>query len=267
MAETGETAWPLRSSGTPPLRTVFFDLGDTLMHVHPDVPTLYRQTCAELGVEADAAAIAVALSAGEHLYRDALRSGRTFECSMSDARAFWQEYNEMILTHLGVDRRRAELAQALSERFWEPHSWRVFPEVHGVLSALRESGLRLAVISNFTDALLAVCETHELAGYFECLVASASTGSQKPDAGIFREALHRTGADPETSLHVGDNYVADVLGARGSGIDGVLVDRTRAGGAGMFDFTLRPGLGGSRGVRLDCPVIADLRPLTALAAR
>jgi putative hydrolase of the HAD superfamily len=267
MAETGETAWPLRSPGAPPLRTVFFDLGDTLMHVHPDVPTLYQATCAELGIDADAAAIAAALLAGEHLYRDALRSGRTFECSMSEARAFWQEYNEMILAHLGVNRRRAALARTLSERFWAPLSWRVFPEVREVLTVLRQSGLRLAVISNFTDALLAVCETHELAGYFECLVASASAGSQKPDAGIFREALRRTGSDPETSVHVGDNYVADVLGARGSGIDGVLVDRTRGGGAGMFDFTLRPGLGGSRGARLDCPVIADLRPLTRLAER
>jgi len=245
-------------------RTVFFDLGDTLMYVHPDVPTLYLQTCREIGVETTAEAMSEALHAGERMYRGALREGRTFESSMEEARAFWQEYNELILAALGVEHDRAEKALELTARFWHPQSWQVFPEVHDVLRTLRERGLQLAVISNFTDALVALCETHELDGYFDVLIASTVTGAQKPDAGIFREALRQTGADPHTSLHVGDNYVADVLGARASGIGGVLIDRSRAGGKGMFDFALRDGIGGTTGVRLDCPVISDLRELIPL---
>jgi putative hydrolase of the HAD superfamily len=256
----------LTETRKPGVHTVFFDLGDTLMHVHPDVPTLYLQTCAEIGVETTPERMRDALHAGERMYRGALRAGRTFESSMDEARAFWQEYNELILAELGVEHRRAELALQLTQRFWQPHSWRVFPEVHEVLTALRDRGLQLAVISNFTDALVALCETHELDGYFDVLVASAVTGAQKPDAGIFREALRRTGADPHTSLHVGDNYVADVLGARASGIDGVLLDRSRTGGKGMFDFALRDGIGGSSGVRLDCLVISDLRELLPMVA-
>jgi len=257
---------PLRDPALPALRTVFFDLGDTLMHVHPDVPTLYRNALHDLGVAVDDVKISVALHTGEAMYRDALRSGRTFESSLTEARAFWQEYNEVILGALGVDggTRRASLGRRLSERFWSPQSWRVFPEVPEVLQRLREGGLQLAVISNFTDALVAVCETHDLDGYFDCLVASATAGSQKPDAGIFREALRRSGADAATSLHVGDNYVADILGARASGIAGVLLDRTRCGGRGMFDFALRDGIGGSRDVSLDCPVVGDLTELLQL---
>lgn len=257
---------PLRPAGAPPLRTVFFDLGDTLMYVHPDVPTLYLQTCRELGIEATPEAMSDALHAGERMYRGALRAGRTFESSLDEARRFWQEYNELILAELGVEHDRAAMARAFTERFWHPRSWRVFPEVHEVLTALRGAGLQLAVISNFTDALVAVCETHELDGYFDVLVASAAIGAQKPDAGIFREALRRTGADPATSLHVGDNYVADVLGARASGISGVLLDRSRAGVKGMFDFALRQGIGSTTQVQLDCPVISDLRELLTLVA-
>jgi putative hydrolase of the HAD superfamily len=255
---------PLRPLGAPPLRTVFFDLGDTLMYVHPDVPTLYLETCRELGIDTTPEEMARALHAGERMYRGALRAGRTFESSLDEARRFWQEYNELILAELGVQQDRAALARELSERFWHPHSWRAFPEVHEVLRALHGAGLQLAVISNFTDALVAVCETHELDGYFDVLVASTAIGSQKPDAGIFREALRRTGADPASSLHVGDNYVADILGARASGIAGVLLDRSLAGGRGMFDFALRDGIGGTGGVRLDCPVIPDLRGLMPL---
>jgi REG-2-like HAD superfamily hydrolase len=256
----------LRPAGAPPLRTVFLDLGDTLMYVHPDVPTVYLETCRELGLDVEPVGVAAALHAGERHYREALRSGSSFESSMVAARAFWQEYNQVILGELGIAGDTAAMARTLSERFWSPPSWRVFPEVHEVLGAFRAADVQLAVVSNFTDALVAVCRTHELDGYFDCLIASTVSGSQKPDVSIFREALRRTGADPESSVHVGDNYIADVLGARAAGIHGVLVDRTRGGGSGMFDFALRDGIGGSRGAVLDCPVIADLRELLSLIA-
>ena len=254
----------LRRAGAPALRTVFFDLGDTLMHIHPDVPSAYVEGCRELGLEVDAGDVPAALRAAEELYRAALRTGRPFESSPAEARAFWQEYNQRILTELGATGDTARMGRRLSERFWSPASWRVFPEVPEVLGALRDAGLQLAVISNFTDALTAVCRSHVLDGYFDCLVSSAVSGAQKPDVGIFREALRRTGADPAAAVHVGDNYVADVLGARAAGIDAVLVDRSGNGGPGMFDVALRDGLGGTRGVVVDCPVVTDLRELLAL---
>ncbi len=257
---------PLRPAGAPPLRTVFLDLGDTLMHIHPSVPELYLRDCLDLGLAVDAALVRRALHAGEVLYREALRTGRSFESSMAEAHAFWQEYNELILADLGVaggaDRER--MARRLTANFWSPGAWQVFPEVHEVLTALQAAGLQLAIISNFTDTLVAICATHELDGYLDSLVISTTVGAQKPDVAIFREALRRTGADPDASVHVGDNYVADVLGARAAGITGILIDRSRGGRPGMFDFTRRDGLGGGGEVALDCPVVADLRELLVL---
>jgi putative hydrolase of the HAD superfamily len=253
----------LRRAGAPRVRTVFFDLGDTLMHI-PDVPSVYLEACRELGLEVDRAGVAAALRVAEGLYREALRSGRSFESSLPEARAFWLGYNQLILAELGATGDTATPARRLSELFWSPPAWRVFPEVHEVLGALRDAGLQLAVISNFTDALTTVCRSHVLDGYFDCLVSSVVSGAQKPDVGIFREALRRTGADPLASVHVGDNYVADVLGARAAGIDAVLVDRSRNGGRRMLGHALRDGLGETRGVVLDCPVIADLRELLDL---
>lgn len=237
------------------------------MYVHPDVPSLYLTAIRELGVDTDATAVGAALHAGERMYREALRERPAFESSITQARSFWSEYNRQILELAGAAGSRAELermAERLAERFWSPPSWRVFAEVHDSLGALRRAGLQLAVISNFTDALVAVCRTHDLDGYFDCLVASTTAGAQKPDVGIFREALRRTGADPASSVHVGDNYIADVLGARAAGIDAVLVDRSRRGVAGMFDFAQRDGVGGTAGVRLDCPVIGGLDELLPL---
>lgn len=257
------TGW--RRAGAAPLRAVLLDLGDTLMHVDPSVPELYRRSLRELGVRVTAKAVTAALRSAEVVYREAVGSGRPFESSVEEARAFWEEYNAHLVASLGVgDGPRRELARRLSERFWAPQSWRPFPEVLGVLRELRRRGLRLGIVSNFTEALVTVCRRHALDEVLDCVVASTVTGTQKPQPGIFAEALRRLGVGPEAAVHVGDNYVADVLGARAAGLDAVLVDRSRRGVAGMFDFALRPGVGQTRGVVLDCVVVGDLTELLAL---
>jgi putative hydrolase of the HAD superfamily len=50
-------------------------------------------------------------------------------------------------------------------------------------------------------------------------------GYQKPHAAIFEHALDLLGAAPADAIHVGDDPQADVIGARGAGIEPVLIDR------------------------------------------
>ncbi len=58
------------------------------------------------------------------------------------------------------------------------------------------------------------------------VVTSESARSYKPDPGIFREALRKTGARPERVLHVGDSYRADVVGAVALGLHAAWLNRT-----------------------------------------
>jgi putative hydrolase of the HAD superfamily len=60
--------------------------------------------------------------------------------------------------------------------------------------------------------------------FFEVVVDSALGGYEKPDPRIFEHALAVSGAEPATTLHVGDLYDADVLGARAAGIHAALLD-------------------------------------------
>ena len=53
---------------------------------------------------------------------------------------------------------------------------------------------------------------------------SSQVGYAKPDAGIFQAALTRHKLSPEETLFVGDTPDADVAGAKGAGIKGVLLD-------------------------------------------
>src|SRR6266403_358374 len=63
-----------------------------------------------------------------------------------------------------------------------------------------------------------------LARWFDVIIDSTEVGCEKPDPRIFRIALERAGASPARTVHVGDLFHVDVVGARAAGIRGVLFD-------------------------------------------
>ena len=104
-------------------------------------------------------------------------------------------------------------------------AWRVYPEVPDVLQALRERGLRLAVVSNFDTRLPPLLDALGLAAFFDAVVCSGEAGAAKPDGAIFARALAALRVEASEALHVGDSREADYEGARAAGIEALLVDR------------------------------------------
>lgn len=96
-----------------------------------------------------------------------------------------------------------------------------------LLSGLREKGLKLAIISNtgrtggkFFRGLM---ETLGLAQYFDVMTFSNEVGVRKPNREIFLSTLAQLDVPPSEAMHVGDDYEADILGAQGAGMKGVLL--------------------------------------------
>jgi len=83
---------------------------------------------------------------------------------------------------------------------------------------------RLFAISNGNADLAAI----GLARFFEHAVAARDAGVLKPDPRIFALLLQRAGVAAERALHVGDDVLADVEGARRAGITPVWVNRDGA---------------------------------------
>ncbi len=103
--------------------------------------------------------------------------------------------------------------------------WSVVPPgAPEALDRLRAAGVRLVLVSNAAADLPAFLAELDLARRFDRLVVSGIVGVEKPDPRIFREALRASGADAPSTIHVGDLYEIDVVGARAAGIRGVLVD-------------------------------------------
>ena len=81
------------------------------------------------------------------------------------------------------------------------------------------------MISNLRQDMGALCKRLGLDSYLDFAVTSAEAGAEKPHAPVFEAALKRAGVRAEEALHVGDQYGADVLGARAVGMAAVLLDR------------------------------------------
>ncbi len=173
---------------------------------------------------------------------------RTWEPSVEADAAIGYEIDRRICAHLGITDAAflAELGRRARHAFHDPSTYAIFPEVFDTLAALRRTVPRLGILSNWGWYLPELCEQLGLAPYLDFVVVSARVGCSKPNPCIFREMLRQAGSTPERTLHVGDSLSADVRGAQGMGITGVLIDRTG---------TATPG---------NCPVIRSLDEILAL---
>ena len=201
-----------------PIETVFLDAGGVL--VNPNW-TRVAEVLARHGVAADPARLAAAEPAAKFRLdrEEAVKAS-------SDASRGWQ-YFDLVLEGVGIP--RTERTDAALRDLHDYHArwnlWESVPEdVPGALDLLREAGLRLVVVSNANGTVEAHFGRLGLRDRFSLLVDSFHEGIEKPDPAIFERALLRSGARKETTVHAGDLYHVDVVGARAAGLRAWLVD-------------------------------------------
>ena len=93
------------------------------------------------------------------------------------------------------------------------------------LEELAGRGLELAVISNWDSHLPRLLDALKLSPFFRVVSVSAIEATGKPAPEIFHRTCRKLGVSPFEALHVGDSYRDDVEGARGAGLEALLLDR------------------------------------------
>jgi putative hydrolase of the HAD superfamily len=223
---------------TRPIETVFLDAGGVLCH-----PSWTRVADALVrhGATVTAAALAAAEQKATRDIDDAHTIGRT------DDRARGWLYFNLVLHHAGVAQNAGTDAALAELREYHRHDnlWEhVEPEVMPTLAALRGRGLRLVVVSNANGRLKHLFDRLDLTKWFDHVLDSHEWGVEKPDPRLFQIALEQSHGDAASTVHVGDLYHVDVMGARRAGLrDAVLFDA-----AGLYDG-------------VDCPRIPSLTAL------
>jgi putative hydrolase of the HAD superfamily len=90
-----------------------------------------------------------------------------------------------------------------------------------VLNYLDDKYFLHIITNGFVEAQSVKMKNTGLENYFKEVIVSDGLGYRKPDERIFYHAMELAGAKLEESLMIGDDYEADILGAKNIGMDQV----------------------------------------------
>ena len=214
-------------------RAILFDLDDTLIRAYAQPEEAWRRllsTFAEALEAPDAAAIE-----------------RVRVAVMDEARTLWIDPATAAKWRLDIPgaRRRSTrrglarlgyvddaLADRIADAFTEMRrqEYRLYPDAHATVDALRQAGVRLALVTNGASAIQrAKIERFDLAHRFEHIQIEGEFGQGKPELAVYRHDLDRLGCEACDAWMVGDNYEWEVEAPQKLGLCGIWYDPFDAG--------------------------------------
>jgi putative hydrolase of the HAD superfamily len=200
-----------------PVEAVLFDVDFTLAKPGPLLgPEGYREAGARHGLTLDPdrylAARAAAVEDLEH------------HPELEHDEEIWIRFTEDIVRGMGGDGSRVrEVAEAITAGWLHSANFELYEDVLPVLASLRESGLRIGLVSSTSRDLTAFVSHFALD--VDAWISSGVHGKVKPSPTIFLAALELLGVEAAAAVMVGDSLLDDVEGARALGMRAYLIDR------------------------------------------
>lgn len=201
------------------IQAISLDLDDTLWPVWPTIERAEQVLHDWLGLNAPMTAELFPTPRALREVRDAF--GQRRPDLAHDMTALRRESIRFALDSAGDDPMLAE--PAFEVFFAERHKVSFYPDALPALEFLA-SRYPLVSLSNGNADVARM----GLAPFFEASVSAIEVGQAKPDPRIFHAAARALGVAPQAVLHVGDDALLDVLGARDSGMQAAWLNRTRA---------------------------------------
>ncbi len=157
-------------------------------------------------------------------------------------RQLWADYDRNIITHtyirenrfpmvfrsLGVDESAVHADLNAEYLHLLPRKPHLLESARDVLDYLQGRYTMHIITNGFAEIQAVKMDSAEISHYFTHVVTNGVIDAKKPDPVIFRYALDISGADVAESLMIGDNYEADILGAKGVGMDTVFYNTAGA---------------------------------------
>ena len=212
---------------------IFFDIGYTLMALFPSRGDVYAEIAYRNGYNLNPLLLQENFNKLEEEWnKEKILSHPVIHAFQPTVSEHYAQFNAEILMRSGIPRNDKVLAVTIGKEifdtvFTDYNRWRTFTNVEKFLGLLKKQGKKMAVVENWDNRLTNFIKKWRLDSYFEFILPGGGLNLRKPDPRIFELALQRAHAKPETTIHIGDVYVDDILGAKKAGITPLLFDVTR----------------------------------------
>lgn len=118
---------------------------------------------------------------------------------------------------------QVRLAQRFDE--YREENMRLFPDAHASLDALKERGIKLALVTNgAAETQRAKVERFALAHRFDYVQIEGEHGFGKPDEMAYLHAMEKLGVGPNDTWMIGDNLEWEVVAPQRLGIYAIWMD-------------------------------------------
>ena len=215
------------------IKAVFLDFYETLCFHRHSLEENLERIAERYGVAVNWERCKTAM---ENLFAGTSAPEPTTEFSLLDLSMTVMRRECEFIREVGIETHVEQIAWELLQSghyLFAANSITLYDDAIPTLQHLRDTGYKLAIVSNWDTPLDPLTERLGIAEYFDAIVAShdVRVRSEKPDPHIFNYALAAVGVSAEEVVHVGDTYQADIVGAQNVGIRPILLDRdnTQAG--------------------------------------
>jgi HAD superfamily hydrolase (TIGR01549 family) len=229
------------------IKAIFLDWFNTLAHYEPPHYEIHRQACQHFGIKVSPEKIMRGILLADRYFFDENTRSPVEKRSPEEKAEVYIRYQEIAYTEAGIKVSRDMLLKIMEKvnQLFKGMTFTLFDDVLPTLKTLKERNFLLGMITNLSTDMNPICRELGLEPYLNFVVTSGEVGADKPEPAIFLAALQRAGVNADQAIHVGDQYKLDVVGARGVGINPILIDR----------YDLSPEVS-------DCPRIRSLTELT-----
>ena len=229
------------------IKAISFDFYNTLVRFWPPLDAIQHSACRELGLNISKPAVEQGYAVADVFFNEENARKSLSHRTEQERLDFFAEYEQILLANAGLS-----VSLDLARQVWKmaiavPKDFIAFEDSLPALKALKAEGYKLGILSNLRRNMEELCQRLGMAPYLDFCINSEEAGAEKPYPPMFLAALERVSLLPEETVHVGDQYGSDVVGAWGVGMHAVLIDR----GGWQTDVT-------------DCAKIAGLDELGSL---
>jgi putative hydrolase of the HAD superfamily len=208
------------------IKAVFFDLYQTLVRYEPPREEIEAKVLKDFGIETTPEALVrPIIAADEFIYNEIARQPLSAR-SKEEKFALYAQYQAVLLREAGLKYDQKAMPRLLQVMQQSQMDLVLFDDVVPTLEDLKERGLTLGLISNVEQDMVQTLMKLGLPVWLKTVVTSQDAGAGKPRPEIFQLALKKANVKPAEALYVGDQYNVDIVGARGAGMKGILIDRS-----------------------------------------